>query len=158
MCVTYCHRRGVVYWNHDDCSYLVCPLVAESHGRCASCRHRQEDACALTHAPLPAEGGCCHWNVEPAQSQTMVTLDMLAPLGVEANETVAEVLDSLSTPYHVDAQGQPWIDPGRLGLPFSYGLGTESEPETGADWDWSEWEAIWQEREECAAPKVSGGW
>lgn len=156
MCVTWCFRQAWLFWNHDPCSFEFCPAVVEQHGRCASCRHRQKTACALTGAPLPAEGGCCHWNVEPVQGRQRVTLEMLAPLGVEPNETVVEVLDSLGAPYQVDEQGNVWVEPARLGLPFSYGLGTEAGLETEPEWDWREWETLWQEREECAGCIVCG--
>ncbi len=46
-------------------------------------------------------------------------------LGMGANETVAEVLTGLDAPFETDADGQIRIDPDRLGLPETYGLGTD---------------------------------
>jgi len=141
MCVAYCHRRGVLYWTHVDCSFEICPFVAEEPNRCASCRHREPagDLCGLTRAPLPAVGGCCHWNVEPLSGPQWVTWEMLEPLGV-GQESTADLLDDLDAPYGQDEFGQIWIDPDCLGLPEIYGLGTETlEPDA---LDWSEWEAV----------------
>lgn len=154
MCVTWCHKTRVLFWNHDPCSFEFCPLVAEQHGYCASCRHRRGETCALTGAPLPCEQGCCHWNVEPTSGPQEITLRMLAPLGVEPHETVVNVLDSLSTPYQVDPQGNVWVEPARLGLPFTYGLGTEDDLNFETGWDWNDWATLWQEREECAPARM----
>jgi hypothetical protein len=139
--VTYCARLGQLYWNHEDCSFEFCPFVAEEYGQCHSCWHRQEGRCALTQAPLPAEGGCCHWNVKPVQVRQIVTLEMLTPLGVEPTETVTDVLNSLGAPYEVDSQGYLWLEPNRLSLPYTYGLGTETMPEELLDW--TDWENLW---------------
>jgi len=79
--VTYCHRRHLVYWNHEDCAEDICPVAGEAHGSCQSCRHRRGDeSCALTNAPLPQAGGCCHWNVTRTEELVQVTPGMVAPL------------------------------------------------------------------------------
>ena len=81
MCVSYCYRQGVLFWNHDDCSSIFCPVVSEDHGSCQICRHRREEQiCALTNAPLPEIGGCCHWNVQLVEGPVPVTPAMVAPL------------------------------------------------------------------------------
>ena len=141
MCLTFCHRREVLYWNHADCSYEFCPVVAETPRHCHSCRYRQGNICNLTRSPLPGQGGCCHWNVALVATPQPVTLEMLAPLGV-GPEPAAEVLASLDAPYEVDAAGQVWVDPNRLGVPETYGLGTEDLAPEGLDW--GEWAETWQ--------------
>lgn len=137
MCVTFCHRRRVLYWNHESCSFDFCSLTVEEPGRCQSCRYRQGgDFCGLTRAALPApagRGGCCHWNVELVTGPQPVTLEMLAPLdaGPEPAETL---LSGLDAPYEVDPDGRIWIDPDRLDLPEVYGLGTEALAPEWMDW------------------------
>lgn len=82
--------------------------------------------CALTQAPLPTAGGCCHWNVDLVSGPQMVTLDMVTMLGVGANETVADVLDGFEVAYEVDETGLVWVDPDDLSVPGSvYGQGTD---------------------------------
>jgi dihydropteroate synthase len=136
-------RRKIFFWNHDDCSFEICPLVAEEHGRCYSCTHRQGDNCGLTRSPLPAWGGCCHWNVEVVEDPQPVTPAMLEPLGVTAAEPVAAVLASLDAPYTLDDQGQIWVDPADLGLSETYGIGTETVDVE--ELDWSAWALTWRE-------------
>ena len=81
MCVALCSRRRCLFWTHEDCSADFCPVVREQHGPCQSCRHRQDDeTCALTRAPLPESGGCCHWNVAPLGEPVRITPAMVAPL------------------------------------------------------------------------------
>lgn len=147
MCVTFCHRRGVLYWNHDDCSFEFCPVVSEAHGHCLSCQYRQPagDICALTRAPLPETGGCCHWNVELVSGLQPVTPQMLAPLNVTGPETVSDLLTSLAAPHEVAAGDQVWIDPNRLGVPEIYGLGLEELPPEVLDW--SVWAETWRQEE-----------
>ena len=120
--------------------------MIEEPGRCYSCRYRQSegDICTLTRAPLPETGGCCHWNVELVMDRQPVTPEMLAPLGITGPEPAEAILDSLAAPHEVDAAGQTWVDPNRLGVPEAYGLGLEElAPEV---LDWSVWEETWQER------------
>lgn len=125
MCVTFCHRCSVLYFNHDDCSPQLCPVGATISGSCADCRHRQGDLCGLTRALLPAAGGCCHYSVTLVTEPQIVTSAMCDLLGMGANETVADLLLGLDAPFETDADGQIWIDPNKLGLPETYGLGTD---------------------------------
>jgi hypothetical protein len=149
MCLSYCHRRKVLYKNHGDCSFVDCPFVGDEmqiYTGCNSCCHQQDHICALTGSPLPAEQRCCHWNVIPVQGEQVVTLETLKPLGIMGNETVVEMLDWLDAPYRVDGQGRVLVDLSRLGLPATYGLGTEILVDEEA-MDWSEWNLIWLEAE-----------
>ncbi len=147
MCVTFCHRRWVLYWNHEPCSFEFCPFAVEKPRRCQSCRYRQaSNLCGLTRAALPVpegKGGCCHWNIELVTGPQSVTADMLAPLGGPGLEPVETILAFLAAPYEVDEAGQVWIDPDRLGLPEVYGRGTEELPPELMDW--TEWETTWSQ-------------
>jgi hypothetical protein len=141
MCVTYCHRQSVLYWNHDPCSFEFCPFTVEDHGSCNSCRHRQDEICGLTRARLPDMGGCCHWNIELGTGLQPVTREMMDPLAI-GPDPIRDVLDALEVSYETDEAGQVWVDPDLLSLPETYGLGTEDlAPDL---WDWSEWEETWQ--------------
>lgn len=143
MCVAFCHRRGALFWTHEDCPPENCPVATEPHGRCETCRHCLKGRCALTNAPLPA-GGCCHWNVTPVQDWQIVTREMLAPLGIGPDELDIALLKSLEVPYQL-IDRRPAVDPDSLSLPQTYGAGTEHQPEEV--WDWSGWNEQW-----CTGP------
>ena len=132
MCVTYCHRRRVLYWNHEDCD---CDLAQGPHGRCETCRHCQAGICRATNAPLPEAGGCCHWGVELTRDWQVVTLAMLELLGVAPTETELGVLVRWDAPYHLQ-NSRMWVAPGELGLPDVYGAGTETTGVGEEGWPW----------------------
>lgn len=135
MCVTLCHRRKILYWNHDQC---LCPFAGEAHHSCRSCRHRQDGLCALTNGALPDSGGCCHWGIEPVSGQVRVTPAVAAPLvgfydaaknilppGIPYEARDGEwwvsaeyvgLLNDLGIPYQADGQGGLLIDPDGLVL------------------------------------------
>jgi len=124
MCVTFCHRNLILFFNHEDCPPQLCPVGATVPGTCDDCYHRQGDLCGLTRAPLPDGGGCCHRNVTLVTDRQVVTPVMCALLGRGANETVVDLLAGLDAPCHVDDVGRAWVDPDALGLPDIYGRGT----------------------------------
>lgn len=107
MCVTFCHRRRLLYWNHDPCTTDMCPVAGEAPRPCQTCRHRRDDdTCALTNASLPEAGGCCHWNVTLTGGLIPVTPAMVAPLA-GFFETAKEVLADL--PHRM--VGDEWVIP-----------------------------------------------
>ena len=124
MCVTFCHRCEILFFNHEDCPPQLCPVGANIPGTCTTCRHRQGGLCGLTRAPLPEAGGCCHQNVAIVSGEQPVTMAMCTLLGAGSNETVVEVLAGLDAPFTVAPDGQVLVDPAALGLPDTYGLGT----------------------------------
>lgn len=142
MCMTWCHRRQILYWNHEDCHPVDCPQVNEKHGRCDDCRHRLEEAervwCGLTRTALPAQGGCCHWNVEIGQGPQEVTRETLVLFEPSPLEPEVFVLVRQEVSYQSDGSGRVYVDPDELGLPYTYGLGTDCLPEEG--WDWPQWD------------------
>lgn len=152
MCVTYCHRRRVLFWNHVDCADDICSLVGREHGHCGECRNARdggtsasaEGICGLTNAPIPDDGrGCCHFNVDWVDGLQVVTPEMLAPLGFDIKkESIIEVLDELDAPYHVGDDGTIRVEPEELELPQVYGVGTEPVVEDEGieyTWSWDEW-------------------
>lgn len=125
MCVTFCHRCSILYFNHEDCPPQLCPVNAEILGTCDACFHRQKGFCALTRAPLPEHGGCCHWNVSLVSGEQTVTAEMCDSLGQSANESLADLLTGLDAPFTLNADGQVSVDPDALGIPETYGQGTD---------------------------------
>jgi len=129
MCITWCHQRQILYWNHDNCHPFDCPKANEKHGRCENCRHRLEGEdrllCSLTRAPLPQAGGCCHYNVKLIAGPQKVTLAVVEMLGPGSNETVRDVLDGFDVAHQIDGQGDVWVDSDELGLPDIYGRGAD---------------------------------
>lgn len=137
MCVSYCSRQQWLFWNHEDCSPIFCPVVEEQHGTCHTCRHRIGDSCGLTQTPLPAtegSGGCCHWNIPPVETPLAVTPAIVAPLAgffdtvrhilaevphqiIEASWVISathvETLEALGIGYKV-GNGGLWLDPEQL--------------------------------------------
>ncbi len=128
MCVTYCHKRAKLFWNHDTCPISLCQFAGLNRDKCVDCCYNIEGQCGLTRAALPATGGCCHWNVTPAQGAQPVTAETLTLLWPSDGTPITAVLDTLDTPYTVDAAGQLWVDPAELGLPEVYSQGTELAP------------------------------
>ncbi len=130
MCVTFCHRRKSLYWNHDPC---LCPFAAEDHQSCQTCLHRRGQICALTGATTPQSGGCCHWGVRLVDGMVQVTPAMAAPLVgfFDAVKNVipqdipyqaangswrisveyAPKLNELGIPFQADEQGWALVDP-----------------------------------------------
>jgi hypothetical protein len=144
MCVSWCARKGVLFWNHSDCQPADCQFATETHGRCRDCRHKQDEICGLTRAPLPSvagSGGCCHWNVGPVSGLQIVTRSMLAPLGISIEETEEFVLRRLDVPYRLGTQGEVVVDTSSLATPFIFGEGSEHLPEE--ELDWSAWLGQW---------------
>jgi hypothetical protein len=131
----------VLFWNHEDCDPRECELAAGPHGPCATCRHYQTSVCALTNAPLPASGGCCQHDVAPVSGLLEVSWDMLAPLRIGPEEMVEQFLRDYDVPYRHGPQAEVMVDPDDLGLPQTFGLGTEHLAEE--DFDWSEWAGQW---------------
>ncbi len=97
--------------------------------------HRSGQICALTRAPLPELGGCCHHNITLLHGPQRVIREMLAPLHLGPNETDLErVLLIEDVAYQVGSEGQLWVDPDNLALPKTYGLGTDHLPEEKFFW------------------------
>jgi hypothetical protein len=90
---------------------------------------------------LPSAGGCCHWNIEPAHGLQEVTWDMLAPMRIGPDETVEFMLKCYEVAYYHGPQSEVMIDPDELGLPATFGVGTEYLADEEVDW--SEWIGQW---------------
>ncbi len=140
MCVSFCHRREVLYWNHENCDG-DCPIVSERHGRCEACRHRRQALCGLTNTPLPAGGGCCHFDVAIVSGEQEVTREMVEPLGIDKSELEAFVLARFDVEYTVGSRGEVLVDPDLLPLPVEYGRGTDHQEDEVMDW--SVWFEQW---------------
>lgn len=141
MCLSYCHRQAVLFWNHRDCQSAACRYAPALLGRtagtagwqCATCIHRVEDHCGLTGAPLPERGGCCHYNVTLAQG----TISVERMIGYPWAVSPAAALDTLGVAFTVRG-GQIEVELGELvhSTPDIYGRGTdppEEEPWWMAD-------------------------
>jgi hypothetical protein len=140
MCVSYCHRRNLLYWNHESCADFDCPFVAEAHRPCTICRHRLDEQCGLTRGPLPADSGCCHYELELAQGPQEISVDMVEPLIVGRPTSVTELLDDFEVPYQVSLDGQTLtVDPDDLVLPLTYGVPTEAFYEEEFEWPEVTW-------------------
>jgi hypothetical protein len=136
------HRQWL-YWNHDDCHPVICPVAAQNHGRCETCCHRHDVRCGLTGAPLPEAGGCCHHNVVLVEQPQEVTRAMLEPLGITIEETELFILLRENIPYQLQPDGSAWVEISSLAMPFTYGLGTDHLPDE--ELDWSAWFGQWQQ-------------
>ena len=144
MCLTYCHRRRVIYWNHSDCDRFTCKLAGKPTPPCKTCRHHRTDGrCGLTRSPLPAGGGgCCHHNVEPLTGLQPVSRETLAPLAIRPDETVAAVLQREGIDYRQAAPRLYLVDPLSLSSPYTFGVGTDDHlPDE--QFDWSDWFEQW---------------
>jgi len=147
MCVSLCHRRKLLYFNHEDCHPAQCAFTQPT-GSCADCRHRQGALCGLTRAALPTDGGCCHFNVTLiADEVLLVTRTTLALLGVRERERIETALEAYDVYYEVTGDGVsvPIVD---LAIPDIYGRGTEPsfaevEPGNFGGFEWEDFEFDW---------------
>src|SRR5688572_30226035 len=138
MCVTFCHKLKRLYWDHEDCHSARCLLAGKPQESCNSCRHKSGDICMLTNSLLPAEGGCCHYNVELVQGAQLVTRELLSLLEIMPDETIVEALEYRNVRYHQGAGGDIiFVDPDELPLPTTYGRGTDHQADE--TFDWSGW-------------------
>lgn len=72
---------------------------------------------------------------------------MLGLLNLDAHEKVAEALEERNVRYHLDeANDIVLIDPDRLPVPRTYGLGTDHLADE--KFDWSGWYEQWAENQE----------
>lgn len=127
MCVSWCHRLDVLYWNHLGCERHGCHL-GQPQGiprTCTDCIHHRQGVCGLTGDDAPAEG-CCHWNVELTTGPQAVTDREVAPLQIlgVSLATLPEWMDSLGFPYKLE-QGSLSVDPDKLPVPDIYGQPTD---------------------------------
>ena len=143
MCVAYCHRKFILFWDHEDCHPRDCEFVHGPHGSCDSCLYQENDICLLTHAPLPARRGCCHRNVALVQGARRVTREMVGLLNLDVHERLTEALEERNVPYQLDTDGDlVLIDPDELPVPLTYGLGTDHLADES--FDWSYWYEQWK--------------
>lgn len=159
MCVSFCPRRRVLFWNHEDCEPRECAFAVGPHGSCATCRHHrdsvcaptevgrqtpvcpQPSVCALTNAPLPEVGGCCQHDIKAVEGLQEICWDMLAPLRIGPDETVEQFLKCYEVPYVHGSCSEVLVDPDDLGLPQTFGLGTEHLDDE--EFDWTDWVGQW---------------
>jgi hypothetical protein len=65
----------------------------------------------------------------------------LSPLRIGPDEMVEQILKCYEVPYAHGSRSEVLIDPDDLGLPQTFGVGTEHLVEE--DFDWSEWAGQW---------------
>jgi hypothetical protein len=119
MCVTFCHRKRILFWNHDSC---LCSVAdEEDYESCQTCLHRRGKICALTNEAILKSGGCCHCGVQMVAGVVQVTPAMAAPL-VGFFDAVKNVMpkdipyQTVNRDWQVSAEYTPKLD--ELGIPF----------------------------------------
>lgn len=134
MCLSYCHRRNVLWWNHASCRAADCAWAAGNfpeHWRCVSCPHRQGEQCGLTGMALPVRGGCCHFGVTRVHGQVVVPG---RALNYVWRDGLAAELGWAGVNYEMDAaEGTVQLDVDELAAPFIYGEGTEEDEPVGVE-------------------------
>ena len=128
MCLTFCHRRALVYNNHtcdvcEDCTHRL-----GGAGRCEQCiYYAGNDVCDLTKSRVPRWRRCCHWNVErdelfetevlaPSEVAPMVPLDAVDPVLL-----AREYRDSIELFADEWGLGPEGIPVAKLAVPVVYG-------------------------------------
>ena len=127
MCVTFCHKRHILFFTHEDCPPLQCRFThPDQWGSCHDCTHNQAGRCALTNAPTPVDGGgCCHWGVELAAGPQTIDIKQITLLpSFVKDQPVADVLDSYGVDYEL-VDSRVIVDPDEMPLPLVYGRGTD---------------------------------
>lgn len=143
MCIAFCHRRRLLFWDHEDCHPADCEFAKGPHGSCSSCLYQENGICLLTHAQLPVQRSCCHSNILLVQGARRVTQEMVGLLNLDANEHLAEALEERNVRYHLDEVSDlVLVDPDNLPVPLTYGLGTDHLADER--FDWSSWYDQWR--------------
>jgi hypothetical protein len=127
MCVTFCHKRHLLFFTHEDCSLLQCRFAdPDRWGSCHDCPHNQEDRCGLTNAPTPVSGGgCCHWGTPLVTAQQVIGVEQVTLLpAFGRDQTVADILDGYGVAYEA-VDGRVLVEPDEMPLPLVYGRGTD---------------------------------
>jgi hypothetical protein len=127
MCLTLCHRRGIVYNNHTCDVCRECSHRLGGAGRCGDCRHYAgDDVCDLTKARVPRWRRCCHWNVErderivrgdSATESPVIPLDAVDPLLLERAYRGDATL--FAEEWGMDPEGIPAAE---IAVPLVYGV------------------------------------
>ena len=143
MCLTYCHRRDLLFDSDTDDVCGVCSFNFQDEKTCDVCVHQtsakslsDERACALARAPQPARRWCCHCNVQPKSGWRGLDpsgKDMrghLRRLCVDlpwANHAtpMAVVLEMYGAEYQSNAQGEYTLNLDSLAVPLVYGVPVE---------------------------------
>jgi hypothetical protein len=141
VCVSFCHKRRVLFFTHEDCPPLQCRWTDPAlWGRCEDCRYGHNGRCGLTNIPLPVPGGgCCHRNVSLVGGEQVIgpeQVQLLPAFGT--GQTAAEILGSYGVSYDCDGDGRPLIDPNELVLPVVYGRGSDPIADGVSDLKWVE--------------------
>lgn len=126
MCVSFCHRRKILYFIHQDCSLVECRYAdPATHGECNSCCHKWGDLCSLTNSPLPNSGRCCHYNVKFVKGEFEIGLDQVQLLEPSPGQSIADVLEDYYLDGYISSpNGTILLNPDKLLLPDTYGLGS----------------------------------
>lgn len=128
MCISYCHKRNLLYLNHYDCDHYNCDFAADDKlTSCDDCTHAEGNTCRLTMNPLPLNRCCCHGNVPiPSNDETdLITLDKVRLIASPFDTSIADVLDDYDVPFRINDNGDIEIAINELALPKHYGYGAE---------------------------------
>ncbi len=141
MCISFCHKQGWLYLNHQDCQLDDCQFGEGPYPSCHTCPHYRVNLCFLTNTPHP-ETGCCHHNTElDAPGCQLLTTEMMALWSAVAQSPLAAVLPAEGVLVLKESDDGLLIDLDNLALPYLYGTGTEHI--SNDDFDWSDWFGEW---------------
>ena len=127
MCLSLCHIRRMVYFNHEEnlCGGCARNLL-RSAGSCVTCQHRQGAVCLLTAMRTPVRGWCCHYDVSPIAGVLSLTPDVVGPvLRWDFGGDIAEMLETFGVAFTTHATGADTeyrVAVEDLAVPWVYGV------------------------------------
>lgn len=137
MCLTFCHKREILYDSDTDDVCGMCQHNFPDGKRCESCTHQQRGAatCALTAAPLPMRRWCCHHSLWrrylPGEGERVFgTHHLKGYLRLRPLETV---LTEYGVEYEPTGGDLCRVQMASLSVPLVYGVPVEHWPTTIAD-------------------------
>jgi hypothetical protein len=132
MCLTFCHRRDLLFDSDTDNVCGVCSFNFQDDKACDACVHQSgeptlaaERACALAHAPQPARRWCCHCNVQPKSGWRGLDSSGKDLRGHLRRLPLAHVLEMYGAEYQSGEPGEYTLNLDSLAVPLVYGVPVE---------------------------------
>ncbi len=121
MCLTFCHKRNILYDSDTNEVCDVCPDNWGQYKSCQTCNHRRDKQCGLTSAPIPEDRWCCHYNVIQVDGTVLVEMEQLKGQSVRSLG-LRHAFQIWDTEYSDEGDGQYQVILSSLAVPLVFGM------------------------------------